>query len=69
MSELRQMPLAKPPGIAEAIDWAEAADVLAGAGAAWPLAFRRAIGAVLKDEEDVGFVAPQLDDIVERALA
>ena len=67
VGELREMPLAKPPGVAEAIDWAEAAEMLAASGARWPLAFRRAIGAVLKDEEDLAFVAERLDDVLERA--
>ena len=69
VGELREMPLAKPPGVAEAIDWAEAAEMLAASGARWPLAFRRAVGAVLKDEEDLAFVADRLDDVLERATA
>lgn len=69
VGELRGMPLAKPPGVAEAIDWAEAAEMLAASGTRWPLAFRRAIGAALKDEEDLHFVADRLDDVLERATA
>ena len=67
VGELREMPLAKPPGVAEAIDWAEAAEMLAASGTRWPLAFRRAIGAALKDEEDLHFVAERIDDVLERA--
>ena len=67
VGELREMPLAKAPGIAEAIDWAEAAETLARAGTAWPLAFRRAIGAALKDEEDLRFADERLDEVLERA--
>ena len=67
VGELRAMPLAKPPGVAEAIDWAEAAETLAASGTRWPLAFRRAIGAAIKDEEDLAFVAGRLDDVLERA--
>ena len=69
VGELREMPLAKPPGVAEAIDWAEAAELLAASGIGWPVAFRRAIGVALKDEEDVRFVADKLDDVLERATA
>ena len=69
VGELREMPLAKPPGVAEAIDWAEAAEMLATSGARWPLAFRRAIGAALKDEEDLHFVADRLDEVLARATA
>ena len=50
-------PLAKPPGVAEAVDWAEAATLLARSGAPWPEAFRRSIGAALKDEEDLAHPA------------
>ena len=69
VGELREMPLAKPPGVAEAIDWAEAAQMLATSGARWPLAFRRAIGVALKDEEDLRFVADRLDEVLARATA
>ena len=67
VGELREMPLAKAPGIAEAIDWAEAAETLVRSGTAWPLAFRRAIGAALKDEEDLRFADERLDEVLERA--
>ncbi len=69
VGRLRREPLAKPPGIAEAVDWAEAATVLASTGAAWPDAFKRSIGAVLKDEEDLALVAPRLDAIVTGVAA
>ena len=67
VGELREMPLAKAPGIAEAIDWAEATEALARSGVRWPLAFRRAIGTTLKDEEDLRFVDERLDEVLERA--
>ena len=67
VGELREMPLAKAPGIAEAIDWAEAAETLARSGTRWPIAFRRAIGAALKDEEDLRFAGERLDEVLERA--
>ena len=43
----------KPPGIAEAVEWAKAATLLDKGGARWPEAFRRSIGVALKDEEDL----------------
>jgi MoxR-like ATPase len=61
---LRQEPLTKPPGVAEAVDWAEAATALAATGASWPDAFRRSIGAALKDEEDLAHLRPRLDALV-----
>ena len=67
VGELREMPLAKAPGIAEAIDWAEAAETLARSGTPWPLAFRRAIGTALKDEEDLALAGERLDEVLARA--
>ena len=69
VGRLRQEPLTKPPGVAEAIDWAEAATLLAKTGAPWPAAFRRAIGVALKDEEDLAFIAPRLDAIIAEIAA
>jgi len=61
---LRQMPLVKAPGIAEAVDWARAAVVLDAGQGDWPAALKRSIGQVLKDEEDLAFVADHLDELV-----
>src|ERR671910_3268296 len=57
VSRLRREPLTKPPGVAESVDWAEAATLLHQRGARWPDAFKRAIGVALKDEEDLRFMA------------
>ena len=56
---LRKLPLVKAPGIAEAVDWARAAQLLEGGAGDWPLALKRSIGQVLKDEEDLELVADQ----------
>jgi MoxR-like ATPase len=64
---LRRLPLVKAPGIAEAVDWARAAQVLDRGGGDWPLALKRSIGQVLKDEEDMELVADKLDDLVGAA--
>ncbi len=64
VGRLRQEPLAKPPGVAETVEWAEAATLLASQGAPWPAAFRRAIGVVLKDQDDLDFVGPRLDALI-----
>ena len=66
---LRQEPLTKPPGVAEAVDWAEAATALARTGTPWPDAFRRSIGAALKDEEDLAFLRPRLDSLIAAVAA
>jgi MoxR-like ATPase len=64
---LRKLPLVKAPGIAEAVDWARAARELEGGDGDWPLALKRSIGQVLKDEDDMELVADQLDDLVSVA--
>ena len=69
VGRLRQEPLAKPPGVAETVEWAEAATLLASQGAPWPLAFRRAIGVVLKDQDDLDFVGPRLDTLITGVAA
>ena len=69
VQEIRARPLAKPPGIAEAVEWANAATILEKGGSPWPEAFRRAIGVLIKDEEDLSSIAPELGRIVEEALA
>jgi len=67
VGRLRAQPLAKPPGVAETVEWAEAATLLNAQGAPWPTAFARAIGVVLKDQDDLAFVAPRLDAILKGA--
>ena len=69
VGKLRREPLTKPPGVAEAVDWAEAATLLHQRGVRWPDAFRRAIGVALKDQEDLTYVSGRLDDILAEAAA
>jgi len=52
VSRLRELDLAKPPGVAEAISWAGALHVL-GADSLDPAAAQRTAGAVLKYAEDL----------------
>lgn len=66
--DIRTRPLAKPPGIAEAVEWANAATILEKGGSPWPEAFRRAMGVLVKDEEDTSHLAPDLDRIIEDAI-
>jgi MoxR-like ATPase len=56
VSGVRALKLIKPPGIAETIDWAQAAKLLTGEGAPWPLALRRSLGLLLKEAEDTDVV-------------
>ena len=69
VGKLRREPLSKAPGIAEAVDWAEAATLLHERGARWPDAFKRSIGVALKDEEDLTFISGRLDALIAEAAA
>jgi MoxR-like ATPase len=66
---LRRLPLAKAPGISEAIEWANAASLLEKGSGRWPEAFRRSIGVAVKDEEDLILVRPELDALLVKACA
>jgi MoxR-like ATPase len=66
---LRAEPLAKPPGVAETVEWAEAATLLHAGGVPWPAAFRRAIGVALKDQDDLAYMAPRLEALLSEAAA
>jgi MoxR-like ATPase len=52
VSAVRSLGLIKPPGIAETIEWAQAAKLLSEEGARWPLALRRSLGLLVKEAED-----------------
>src|SRR3954469_12436137 len=49
---VRSLSLIKPPGIAETIEWAQAAKQLSSEGAEWPVALRRSLGLLVKEKED-----------------
>lgn len=69
VGRLRAEPLAKPPGVAETVEWAEAATLLNAQGATWPQAFRAAIGVAIKDQDDLSYLNPRLEQIVGGAAA
>jgi MoxR-like ATPase len=50
---VRRLALLKKPGIAETIEWAHAGSVLVEGGADWPTALRRALGLLVKDQDDL----------------
>jgi len=63
VNRLRQMDLAKPPGVAETLDWVATLGVLGETD----LDARTAgdtLGAVVKDRDDIELVGEQLDEIV-----
>lgn len=61
---LRQEPLAKAPGVAETVEWAQAATQLHDLGQPWPEAFRRSIGVVIKDQDDLAHLEPRLEALI-----
>jgi len=61
---LRAEPLAKPPGVAETVEWAEAATLLNQQGVRWPEAFLRSIGVALKDHDDLTYLSDRLSTIL-----
>ena len=67
VTALRGRPLVKPPSIAEAVDWARAATLVGAGSGQWPLAFRQAIGAAIKDEEDLEALKPDLTALLQEA--
>jgi MoxR-like ATPase len=69
VNALRAEPLAKPPGVAETVEWGEAATLLNSQGTPWPRAFARAIGVVLKEQDDLDYIAPRLDALLSEHAA
>jgi MoxR-like ATPase len=63
---LREMDLAKPPGVAETIDWARTLDFL-GETTLTADAADITLGAVLKEREDIDLARANLDDITSPA--
>ncbi|MCY4541362.1 MAG: MoxR family ATPase [Rhodobacteraceae bacterium] len=64
VERLRAEPLVKPPGVAETVEWAEAATLLHQQGGPWPEAFRRSIGVALKSQDDLLHVEDRIDSLL-----
>ena len=60
VTAVRGLRLVKPPGTAETIDWAQGAIALHNGGETWPAALRRALGLLLKDNEDIAAAREQI---------
>jgi MoxR-like ATPase len=63
VARIREMALAKPPGVAETIDWAHAL-AFVGNGSLTADAAGDTLGMVVKDHEDQELVRPALDRVV-----
>jgi MoxR-like ATPase len=62
VNRLRELDLAKPPGVAETIDWARTLHFL-GVTDLDPAAAADTLGAVIKERDDLEFVTSQLAEI------
>jgi MoxR-like ATPase len=63
VQRIRELPLLKRPGIAESVDWARGAAALADGGDGWPRALRRALGLLIKDEEDTRVLERHAEEV------
>jgi len=66
VNRLRQMDLAKPPGIAETIDWARTLDFL-GETSLTADAVEMTLGSVVKERDDLDLVRDNLEEITSCA--
>ena len=64
VAQTRELPLLKKPGIAESVDWARGSYALAQRGVDWPIALRRSLGLLLKDQEDLARVEREADTLL-----
>jgi MoxR-like ATPase len=62
VNRLRELDLAKPPGVAETIDWAATLDFL-GATELTPQVAQDTLGAVVKERDDLDLVRDNLEEI------
>ena len=68
VNRLRELDLAKPPGVAETIDWARTLDLLGGAGTELdPQLAQDTLGAVVKERDDLDLVRDNLEEITSGA--
>ena len=63
VNRLREMELAKPPGVAETIDWVESIRII-GANEFTASVAEDTLGAVLKDREDLELVRENISSLV-----
>ena len=66
VNRLRELDLAKPPGVAETIDWARTVDLLGATGLDAQMA-QDTLGAVVKERDDLDLVRDNLEEITSGA--
>ncbi|MFZ8822344.1 MAG: AAA family ATPase [Ilumatobacteraceae bacterium] len=64
VNRLRDMDLAKPPGVAETIDWVTALDVIGSTDLTAESALDT-LGSVLKDRDDIELASSSIDHVVD----
>ena len=64
VASVRRLPLLKKPGIAETVEWARGARLLEAQGDPWPLALRRSLGLLVKEQEDLARVEAEADTLL-----
>jgi len=62
VNRLRELDLAKPPGVAETIDWVRSLDVLGASDLDTQIA-ADTLGAVVKERDDLELVRENLDEV------
>ena len=67
VNRLRALDLAKPPGVAETIDWVRTLEVLGRDRARRRRPCEDTLGAVVKERDDLELVRGNLDGIATRA--
>jgi MoxR-like ATPase len=67
VAAVRRLPLLKKPGIAETVEWARGARLLEAKGDPWPLALRRSLGLLVKEQEDLARVETEADSLFAMA--
>jgi hypothetical protein len=66
VNRLRELDLAKPPGVAETLDWVSSLNVL-GESELGVEAAEDTLGAVIKERDDLELVRDNLEEIVTGA--
>jgi MoxR-like ATPase len=64
---MRGLALLKRPGIAETIEWARGAVTLSEEDSSWPCALQRALGLLIKDEDDTRLVQAHAEELFSGA--
>ncbi|MCE7029669.1 AAA family ATPase [Jiella avicenniae] len=62
VSRVRDLRLTRQPGISESVEWAQSAMALERNGESWPMALRRSLGLLIKDQDDLARVKKAMNE-------